>query len=102
MLDELTQGDLCLRSFSRTDEEFRPTYELLRHGKMPESETLLGRILNQLLTDDDVELREQRFDGSKLPPFELVRRYFGPAGFTIATENDGWFLVGAMLRKDAE
>ena len=101
MLDDLASGALCLRSFSRTDEEYRPTYELLRQGKMPESETLLGRILNELLTDDDEELRKQRFDGSKLPNFEIVRRYFGPAGVAITPENDGWFVVGAMVRKDA-
>ncbi|MBN1855167.1 MAG: DUF3352 domain-containing protein [Pirellulales bacterium] len=102
IMQQITQADVCLRSFSRTDEEYRPTYELLREGKMPESETLLGRILNQMLTDDDVELREQKFDGSKLPSFEYVRRYFGPAGFAVLPEEDGWFLVGVMIRKDAE
>ena len=36
----------CVGGFSRTDEQFRPTYELIRQGKMPESESLLGRTLN--------------------------------------------------------
>ena len=29
----------CTRTFSRSDEEFRTTYELIRQGKMPQSET---------------------------------------------------------------
>ena len=100
-LGQLVQADVCMRSFSRTDEEYRPTYELLRQGKMPESETLLGRILNEMLTDEDELVRKQKFDGSKLPNFEVVRRYFGPAGIAILPEENGWFMIGTILRKDA-
>ena len=70
-------------SFGRSDEEFRPTFELIRQGKMPESKTMLGKFLNNILTTE-VErtegiLRKQQIDGSSLPSFEAVRRYFGPA-----------------------
>ena len=36
------------RSFSWTDRAVQPTYELIRQGKMPQSESLLGRTLNSL------------------------------------------------------
>ena len=53
------------------DEAVRPVYELLRQGKMPESETLLGRLLNRLMTPPDDEdegiLREQKIDARQLP-----------------------------------
>ncbi len=89
--------------FSRTDEEYRPTYELIRQGKMPESETLLARLLNAGLgTGKRHEPREQQIDGSKLPDFEVVRRYLGPAGSVLSSEPDGWFLKGAMLTKGTE
>jgi hypothetical protein len=46
-------------------------------------------------------LRKQRVDGSKLPNFEAVRRYFGPAGRVMRSEKDGWFMSGAVLNKEA-
>ncbi len=102
-LSRLLPGKSAIRSFIRTDEAVRPVYELLRQGKMPEAETLLGRFLNRLLTPPDEEeegvLRKQNIDGSKLPEFEMVRRYFGPAGTVIRSEEDGWMMVGASLSK---
>lgn len=92
----------CAYIFSRTDEEYRPTYELIRQGKMPESETLLARLLNAGLgTGRRHELREQKIDGSKLPDFEVVRRYLGPAGSVVTSEPEGWFIKGALLPKGA-
>jgi len=102
-LSHLMSGPVAARCFLRTDEVYRPIYELLRQGKMPESETLLGRMLNRLLTapDDEDEgiLREQKIDGRTLPEFEMVRRYFGPAGTIVRSDPDGWFIVGATLSK---
>ncbi len=102
-LSRLLPGDAAARCFVRTDEAYRPVYELLRQGKMPESETLLGRLLNRLLSPEDTEgeeiLREQKIDGRKLPEFEMVRRYFGPSGTIVRSEDDGWFITGATLTK---
>ena len=102
-LSRLLPGNNSIKSFVRMDEAFRPVYELLRQGKMPESETLFGRLLNRLLTppeeEDEGILRKQKIDGRQLPDFEMVRRYFGPAGTIIRSENDGWFVVGASLSK---
>ncbi len=102
-LSQLMSGDTAARCFIRTDEAYRPVYELLRQGKMPESETLLGRLLNRLLTpaDDEDEgiLREQKIDGRQLPEFEMVRRYFSPAGTAVRSVKDGWLVVGATLSK---
>jgi hypothetical protein len=101
-LDRLGAGNDALRSFSRTDETTRPTYELIRQGKMPESESMLGRILNRLLGPDEQDvLREQTIDGSQLPDFQAVRRYLGPAGLFTRTETDGWYCTGLLLNKQA-
>jgi hypothetical protein len=102
-INGLIQGQVAVRCFRRSDEAYRPSYELLRQGKMPEAETLLGRLLNRLLTppEDEEEgvLRKQKIDGRQLPPFEMVRRYFGPAGVAVRSLDDGWFVVGASLTK---
>jgi hypothetical protein len=104
-LNQLLPGPVAARCFRRTDEAYRPTYELLRQGKMPESETLLGRLLNRLLTtpedEEEGHLRQQKIDGRQLPPFEMVRRYFSPAGIVVRSLDDGWFVVGATLTKQA-
>jgi hypothetical protein len=104
-MEELAPGPRCGWSFVRTDEAFRPTYELIRQGRMPESETMFGKFLNKMLTTE-VEKeegirRKQRLDGSTLPNFETVRRYFGPAGRVLRSDKDGWLLTGAVLNKEA-
>jgi hypothetical protein len=101
-LKRIGAGTDSLRSFSRTDEAYRVTYELIRQGRMPEAESLLGRILNRALGPEDEDvLRQQSLDGSQLPAYEAVRRYLGPAGTYMQSEADGWYLGGVLLNKHA-
>ncbi|HUT93561.1 MAG TPA: hypothetical protein VMY37_29120 [Thermoguttaceae bacterium] len=102
LLQRLAPEQNCVRGFSRTDEEYRPTYELLRQGKMPESESMLGRALNDLLGPDPDTTRKQEIDASKAPDFDFVRRHLGPAGTFAVSEEDGWFFKGIMVSKEAE
>jgi hypothetical protein len=103
VLGELGASSDSFRYFTRTDEAYRPTYELLRQGKMPESETMLGRVLNKLMApDEEGTVREQQLDGAKLPPYDAVRRYLGPAGFYTRSEVDGWTIIGCLLKKEIE
>ena len=102
-LDTLVPEEKSFRIFVRTDEAFRPTYELMRAGRMPESETLFGRLLNAILGDgDETELRDQLLEADKLPEFQVVRRYLGPVGVCVTTEPEfGWFISGFLLNKQA-
>lgn len=101
-LSALGASSSSVQTFSRTDEEFRGTYELLKQGKMPESKTLMGRILNAMLDEDtdDEELREQQLDATKLPEYQMVRRYLGPAGMFVVSRDDGWSITGCFLSKE--
>jgi len=69
---------------------------------MPESESMLGRALNDLLGPDPDTTRKQEIDASKAPDFDFVRRHLGPAGTFAVSEEDGWFFKGIMLSKEAE
>jgi hypothetical protein len=104
-MDTLASQERCGWSFVRTDEAFRPEYELIRQGRMPESQTMLGKFLNRTLTTEvekeEGMLRQQKLDGSDLPSFEMVRRYFGPAGRVLQSDKNGWLLTGAVLDKEA-
>jgi hypothetical protein len=102
-LVRLGAGQDSLRAFTRTDESYRGTYELLRQGKLPQGETILSRILNNVLgSGKRDEVRKQEIEGSKMPAFEAVQKYLGPAGSYLHTEGDGWILVGCLLKKEAK
>jgi len=99
-LDKFEVSAKAVRTFGRTDEQARPTYELIRQGKMPESETMLGRVLNTVFgAGKKGVIRKQEIDGRTMPDYEFVRRYLGPAGMQVVTEPDGWFFKGFMLPK---
>ena len=100
LLNQLGAGQDSFRFFSRTDEEYRSAYEMIRQGKMPESESMLGRVLNRMLgpEEDDV-LRKPEIDGAKLPDYQIVRRYLGPAGLFVQPRDDGWLVTGIMVSK---
>jgi hypothetical protein len=108
ILLEMEQGfqaqDICFRHFSRTDEEYRPTYELMRNGQMATGETLFAKLINGIMgnknpADAVASPRDQKIDAHRLPEFDVVRRYLGPAGAFMAVEPDGWMLTGFTLRK---
>ncbi|MGY8771175.1 MAG: hypothetical protein ACKVH8_22410 [Pirellulales bacterium] len=101
MLTKLDAGTDSFRSFARTNDAMKVTYQLMRKNRMPDAENMLGKILNELWSvgDEENQNRKQAVDGSKLPAFNLVEKYFGPAGMFVRTEDDGWFITGASLRK---
>jgi hypothetical protein len=97
-ITRLLPGDAAVRSFSREEELIRPAYEMLRQGSMPKSKSLTGQMLNALLGDGKPgSVREPRLDGTALPDFEMIRRYFGTAGIGMQTLPDGWAITGVSL-----
>ena len=99
-LAALGAGVNSARLFSRTDKAYHTTYDLIRQGKMPESESMLGMALNRLLGPEERGvLREQQIQGGKLPEYDKIRHYFGPAGIYALSEDNGWFVSGCVLPK---
>lgn len=99
-LKQLGANQDSFRLFSRTDHAFRVTYEMLRQNKMPESESLLGKLLNEMLGPEEEDtLRDQQLDGSKLPDYSQVQKYLGPAGMFFRSEEEGWSITGCLLSK---
>lgn len=99
-LDQLGVERQCGRLFSRTEENYHPSYEMIRQNKMPQSEMALGRLVNRMFgAKEKAPPRESKIDGSKLPDYDVVRRYLGPAGMVFASEDGGWFIKGVTLTK---
>lgn len=108
-LKRLLGGEWALSSFSHTEKSVRPAYELLRAGRLPESKSLVGTLLGRLLEGErpqdgqrrggsqDPAGRKQRVDGSSLPEFEQISRYFGVNGISMQSTPEGWYLVGVGL-----
>jgi hypothetical protein len=91
------------RGFGREEKAIRPTYELLRQGDMPKSKSLFGQLLNDMLGDGKPgTVREQKIDGSTLPEFDVVRRYFGTTGLAMETKSQGWYVVGLVLPRSSD
>ena len=100
-LAQLGAGKTSVRGFVRRDEANRGNYELLKSGKMPQSKTVLGQLLNTLLTQEHAPgaARQPEIDGSSLPSYEVISRYLGPGGSYITSEKEGALLVGCVLKK---
>ena len=88
----------AFRSFGRSDESILPAYEMLRRGEMPKSKSLTGQLLNGLLGDGkEGSTRTQKLDGSTLPEFETIRKYFGTVGVGMESVPEGWYVAGVAL-----
>jgi hypothetical protein len=111
-LKQLLGGEWAMSSFSRTEKEIRPAYELLRTGRLPESKSLAGTLLRRVLEGDetangkqggrpqstrDPSGGKQKVDGSSLPEFDQISRYFGLSGMSMQSTPEGWYLVGVGL-----
>ena len=101
----VTEQPHFLQFFARSDETLRPTYEMVRQGKLPQSQAILAKAINALAVPADGStepVRAQAFDGSKLPEFDKVRNHFGLAGFYGVSEENGFFIKGFLLEKKSE
>jgi len=102
-LDKLGATQVCARNFCRADEQFHLTYDLFKAGKLPESQTVMAGIIRSATKDDEadeVAPRKPALDGSKLPDYQVVRRYLGVGGLYATTEDTGWLITGFLFRKD--
>jgi hypothetical protein len=96
----LTNKPRFFQFFSRSHETLRPAYETLRRGQMAQSESVVAKLLNEIISpDDESGVRRQMFDGSMMPEFDKVQHYFGKAGIYGVTEENGFFIKGFTLKR---
>lgn len=98
-LAEIGAGKGSVRIYANAEQEAHASYELLREGKMPESQGLIGKVLNVVLGPKEKGVaREQRIDGKNMPEYAKVGRYLGTLGMYMRAEKDGWFMAGISLK----
>jgi hypothetical protein len=90
----LTSKPHFFQFFARTQETMLPTYEMIRKNQMAQSQAVLAKLLNEVLTPEGESGRRQIFDGSSLPSFDRVQKYFGKVGVYGVSEENGYFIKG--------
>ncbi len=100
--EEASADGLFIQGYGRNIDGFRENYELFRQGKTPQGKTLSAKLFNLILSPPDQQgVREARFDGSKLPPFdESMAESVGYNLFFGVVEKDGYFLKGFSVRPE--
>ena len=92
-----------VRQFGRVDKILETNYEMLRQGKMAQSQTVLARLLNEMFKEGEGdEEREQKIDGKNMPEnyADAIAPYLGPSGWATETYSDGWRISGVVLKKN--
>lgn len=102
-IERLYTGPQSFRFFSRVDEVVRPHFDLVKENQMPQAKTSLANAINRVMngTRDRTEIRKPEIDGTKLPDFEKVRKYFGVGGGVAVTEDDGWYILNFTVDPNA-
>jgi len=103
LLTDLDAGkkEHFMQLFAYSGDLIEPTYELIRQGKMPESQTVLGVILRAVMASPEEKQaasKQRVFDRTLLPEFEKIRQYFGTAGSVGSVEETGWLIEGVQLQ----
>jgi len=104
-LDKVTvKENVRFRMFDRLDQLLKTNCEMMRTGKMVDSETFVARILNQIYgkREGAGEKRKQRIDGSDLPADydKEMAPFLGQAGLAMETTDFGWRFSGCVLAKE--
>ena len=91
------------RMFNQLAMLLKTNYEMLRTGRMAESETFMARILNQAYGQEGSnDTRDQQIDGSALPADydKEIAPFLGHSGWVMETTDSGWRFSGAVLPKE--
>ena len=83
-----------MHTFTRPEMDYRVAYEALRSNKLSESKSVYALLLAQMIGTGDAIVTDLR----KLPEFEKLAPYLGPAGMYLVSGKDGWVLNGFSLR----
>jgi hypothetical protein len=75
----------------------RAKYELLRQGKLRDSDSVLVSLYRRLF-EDETGGEPDPLNATKLPKMESVEQYFPDGGGFIEMVDDGWEFTGFLLK----
>ncbi len=96
-LKDLGAKQVSLSRIARTSISLRVKYELLRTGKLKDSDSILATIIRRMFKDENGNEAEP-IKTDKLPPLATIEKHLPEGGNFIVTEKDGWSLSGFYLK----
>ena len=92
--------DVAVARLVRTRLSLRAKYELLRQGKLKDSDSLGASLFRRLVDEEDqAEATAEAVDAKKLPPIEAIEKYLPNGAASITTTEDGWKMTGFYLKQ---
>jgi len=82
----------------RSKLSFRVKYELLRQGKLRESDSLLAKLFQRIAEEEEANGKSDPLDVETLPPLEQIGKYLPNGGSYIEETEDGWEMTGFYLK----
>ena len=80
----------------RTRLSMRAKYNLLREGKLKDSDSVLSSFYRRFLEDEEAE-SDEAINATDLPPLNTIEKYLPNGGGFMETTKDGWSLTGFLL-----
>ena len=97
-LKELGCTTPAMERVVRTKLSFRAKYNLLREGKLKDSDSVLSSFYRRFLEDQEAETDES-INATDLPPLSVIEKYLPSGGGFSETTEDGWSLTGFLLNQ---
>jgi len=96
-INQLGGTTIAMKRVVRPDLSLRVKYQLLREGRLRDSDSLLSSIFRRISENADAS-DEDPINAKTLPSLDVVEKYFRPAGTFLQTRDDGWQLDGFLLK----
>ena len=95
-LREMAGPSVAGHNMLRMRLSFRPRYDLLRQGKLLQSDSIGASIIRRFVQSDTLDPDDVRAD--LLPPFEKIERHFPNGAMFFETIDDGFSMTGFFLK----
>ena len=96
-IKDLGGGGPAMDRVARTRIALRAKYELLRKGKLKDSDSLAAALYRRIFENEE-DGQADPLNAEKLPPVQKIEQFFPDGGSYFETTADGWSITGFLLK----
>jgi hypothetical protein len=82
----------------RTKLSLRVKYELLRQGKLRDSDSVMAKLVLRMAEEEKPGSEPEPLNADKLPPIAEIEKYLADGGSYLEETEDGWETTGFLLK----
>lgn len=97
-MKQLGAAEVSFDRIVRTKLSLRVKYQLLRQGRLKESDTLLASLLRRAFENAEEGGEPDPLNAAKLPPLDQIEKHLPEGGNFIEVTQDGWEMTGFFLK----